>query len=176
MFLQGYPIRVLVCFLKLLYLDLHLNSLLSYYMFKQLLLSFFSFTLFASFTGIPVVLHYCQMSMSNPVQKCEMCQNDEDDDELSPCCAAELDEITPVKITADKSCCSEKILAAPLTTESEQQRTQTIANQQSLICSAVLSIPCNIKIQTDFSIYNYTGKSPPGFHPSLSILYSSLLI
>ena len=144
-------------------------------MVKKLFLAIFTFVVFAAFTGVPVMIHSCTMGNSASVSVCDICK-EAPQKKLPKCCEEELDEVTPYKISADKSCCSNTLASAPLKIDSEQSFQQLIKKIE-VLPELVFAPITESTTFGGFALLNHTvDRPPPLSQPSFRILFSSLLV
>jgi hypothetical protein len=106
---------------------------------------------FASTTGLPLVLHYCQMMESVSLEVCEMHKQNK-----TCCCETGNNEIRFTK--GFDPCCSTKLL-------DKSVKDNFVVSKPDLLSKAQLTIVLLINQNIDFSFYLsntfYTDTSPP---------------
>jgi len=150
-------------------------------MVKRLFLSVFTFVLFAAFTGVPVILHFCGMTGVS-AKACSMCTtaavSDPEEESADSCCEAEQQEPeqSPYSFTMDMSCCHSDIISAPI--KIDQELTSLNVVKKAPVQANVdffADIP-TAQVESSSLQVQVIDRAPPITRPPIRILTSSFLI
>ena len=156
-------------------------SAYSYTMFKKLFLSVFTFVLFAAFTGVPVILHFCGMTGVS-AKACIMCTtatvSEPVEESTDSCCEEEQQEPeqSPYSFTMDMSCCHSDIVSAPINIDQELT-SLNVAKKAPVQADVDLfaDIP-TAQIESSSLQIQVIDRAPPITQPPIRILTSSFLV
>lgn len=124
------------------------------------------------FSGIPLVVHYCDTARLASVSGCAMCE--EPVDEVS-CCEEEAADTSVPAYTSRIACCSETVLAVPLQTDIEKPLSQKNSGLIFFSFCAVHPVG-EAHLLLERAFLRAGDSSPPGNSASLPILHRALLI
>ncbi len=180
-FLTGLSVNLLSGILKSL-----ANRQISPYccaMVKKLFLSVFTLALFAAFSGVPVIMHYCSMN-GMTAKSCNMCatatvEEPAEDESTDSCCESEEQqepEQSPHSFTADMSCCHSDIISAPIKIDQEISSLDIIKKAPvQADADFNIDIP-NARVESVSLQTQLVDRAPPITQPPIRILTSSYLI
>ncbi len=152
-------------------------------MVKKLILSIFTIVLFAAFSGVPVIMHYCSMN-GMTAKSCNMCatatvEEPAEEESTDSCCESEEQqepEQSPTSFTADMSCCHSDIISAPVKIDQELTSLD-IVKKAPVHADADFNINIPSEQIERVSLQaRLVDRAPPITQPPIRILTSSYLI
>lgn len=140
---------------------------------RKKLIALLIFVFFLSSTGLPLTLHYCQMSGSVTLSECGVCNDEEANAEMS-CCSSDEDFRTNIKTPSEDYCCVNKVIDASV-------REGLILNKNEIKSELKLTLEINsLSFHDFFKIFSNTKNlvkpSPPNKNTPINIFISVFLI
>jgi hypothetical protein len=135
---------------------------------KKISISTLAFLFFASTTGLPLVLHYCEMMQSFSLEVCEMHNNETI---VTSCCEAENTSQVYFSKGYD-TCCTTKLVDSSVKDDFVLNKTEFTKIQLLLVLNSDLIY--NFSNQSSNNFYNDT--SPPLLADNHLYLNNSILL
>jgi hypothetical protein len=150
-------------------------------MVKKLFLSVFTLIIFAAFTGVPVIVHYCGMAgMSS--KSCNMCAtttvSEPEEESTDSCCEEEQQEPeqSPYSFTMDMSCCHSDMISAPIKIDQELTSLDIVKKSPVQTDIDFFSDIPTAQVESSSLQVQVIDRAPPITQPPIRILTSSFLV